>query len=102
MNQSDRSDPAGQSADLRTRIAAAIYDGMNEWDRKYAIDPRNSALTPELKAEITCFKLADAVIRELELERENWHVDMGVSTLPRHMWVKPPPVHRYVTEWESR
>lgn len=53
---------------LRTRIAAAIYDGMNEWDRKYAIDPRNSALTPELKAEITCFKLADAVIRELNLD----------------------------------
>ena len=45
--------------------------------------------------------LADAVIEALGLERENWHVDMGVTTLPRHMWVKPTPVHRYVTEWET-
>lgn len=67
--------------DLRNRIAAAIA-GVDDW--RGVTDPAI---------------LADAVIRELELERENWHVDMGVSTLPRHMWVKPPPVHRYVTEW---
>lgn len=77
---------------LRTRIANAIYDGMNEWDRKYAIDPRNSALTPELKAEITCFKLADAVIRELKLEVEDGECGYCRAQLPGC---------RYVTEWEN-
>lgn len=43
--------------------------------------------------------MADAVIAELRLERETWNPDMGVSVLPRHMWVKPTPVYRYVTDW---
>lgn len=39
-------------------------------------------------------------IAELGLEREAWNVEMGVSTLPRHMWVScPTPICRYVTDW---
>ena len=83
------------SDNLRDRIAAAIYDGMNEWDRKWAIDPR---LTPpgwdgELKSETTCYKIADAVIAELGLHRNDEEDEYG--------GYKPTGRHRYVTEWTT-
>ena len=99
--------------DLRDRIAAAIYDGMNEWDRKWAIDPR---LTPpqwdeELKSETTCYKIADAVIRELRLQQE-WGIkecgetEPGVinfnpENLVKYMRKGEVMMHRYITGWEN-
>ena len=70
---------------LRDRITAAVYDTV-AW---------RSVDVPVAE------EVADAVIAELGLEREDWNIEMGVSTLPRHMWVKPTPVYRYVTEWEN-
>ena len=68
---------------LRTKIAQAVMDSCHGVFLDEAV------------------RAADAVIQELGLERETWNVDMGVSTLPRHMWVNPTPVTRYVTSWES-
>jgi hypothetical protein len=64
-------------SDLRTRIAAVVADVMNG--------------TPE-KPERWDFLLADAVIRELGLQKQ---------TLNRHMWAAAPNVRRYITEWEA-
>lgn len=74
---------------LRDRIAAAIYEnGLNEWDKKYVIDPRG--LSDELKDHTTVYRMADAVIAELGLRREDNEADYT-----------GPYRHRYVTDWKA-
>jgi hypothetical protein len=65
-------------SDLRTRIAAALkarYDG-------FAADWLNAPWE----------EVADAVIAELQLEKQ---------TLNREMWAAAPNVHRYTTPWKD-
>ncbi len=60
---------------LRDRIAAAIYtDNGFGWSL------------------YMCEEAADAVIAELQLEKQ---------TLNREMWAAAPNVRRYITEWEA-
>ena len=77
---------------LRDRIAAVTYNAYagydTAWDQSEGDILRKDWL-----------EVADTIIAELRLERETWNPDMGVSVLPRHMWVKPTPVYRYVTDW---
>jgi hypothetical protein len=61
--------------DLRDRIAAAIK----------AADKRVAGF-------ISYEERADAVIAELQLEKQ---------TLNREMWAAAPNVHRYVTDWKA-
>lgn len=72
---------------LRDRIKDEVLDGIL------------SMFSENDSVEMAAGYIADAIIRQLGLERETWNPDMGVSVLPRHMWVKPTPVYRYVTDW---
>lgn len=83
---------------LRDKIAAVLNRHQIE---AWSLTCRCSCLPDAwLASREDCQRhMADAVIRELGLERETWNPDMGVSVLPRHMWVKPTPVYRYVTDW---
>ena len=69
-------------SDLRTRIAALIYDTV-AW---------RSVNVPVAE------EVADAVIRELGLQREkNLLIYLPLGDERFH----PQPMHRYVTEWTT-
>ena len=54
--------------DLRTRIAAAIYNASDEYTRKLMVRPDlPGASELEGDGNPVCYVLADAVIRELQL-----------------------------------
>ena len=83
MNKSDSSDSVGQSADLRTRIAAVIYRLDAE---QQGYEAGRSVCSP------WSLKVADAVIRELGLVQAHATEDRGGSTRK---------VTRYVTDWTA-
>jgi hypothetical protein len=72
-------------SDLRTRIAAAIYEASDEYTRKLMVNPRlpGCADVQGDRKPVT-YVLADAVIAELDL-----HVEHGRLK-----------VIRYVSDWE--
>jgi hypothetical protein len=53
---------------------------------------RIAAALRNMTGDLTYEALADAVIRELGLQKQ---------TLNRHMWAAAPNVRRYITEWEA-
>jgi hypothetical protein len=69
--------------ELRTRIAAAIYEASDEYTRKLMVNPRLPGCADVQGAsKPVTYVLADAVIAELALRRET----VGL-------------IHRYVTNW---
>ena len=61
-------------SDLRTRIAAAIYEASDEYTRKLMVNPRLPGCADvEGDSKPVCFVLADAVIRELGNLRQEPH-----------------------------
>ena len=76
-------------SDLRTRIAAAIYEASDEYTRKLMVNPRHPGCADiEGDSKPVTYVLADAVIRELELHEETVFVDLV-------------PHARYVTDWKA-
>ncbi len=74
-------------SDLRTRIAAAIYEASDKYTRKLMVNPRLPGCADvEGDSKPVCFVLADAVIRELGLEPQA-HYDPDCE------------FYRYVTDW---
>jgi hypothetical protein len=73
-------------SDLRTRIAAAIYEASDEYTRKLMVNPRLPGCA-DVQGDRKPFTyvLADAVIAELGLEEE---LTYGGT------------MRRYITEWE--
>ena len=80
------------SDNLRYRIAAAIYDASDEYARKLMVRPDcPGASELEGDSKPVCYTLADAVIRELGLRRE----DLGGFRVPGY----GHRGYRYVTDW---
>ena len=78
-------------SDLRTRIAAAIYDASPEYTRQLMVNPLLPGCADvDGDSKPVCYRLADAVIRELGLHREDNEADFT-----------GPYRHRYVTEWRT-
>ena len=80
------------SDNLRYRIAAAIYDASDEYARKLMVRPDcPGASELEGDSKPVCYTLADAVIAELSLRRE----DLGGFRVPGY----GHRGYRYVTDW---
>lgn len=87
------------SDNLRTRIAAAIYNASDEYARKLMVRPDcPGASELEGDAKPVCYELADAVIRELALTQQ-FLVDGIISDGEPRPWELPCET-RYATEWE--
>jgi hypothetical protein len=72
-------------SDLRTRIAAAIYEASDEYTRKLMVNPRLPGCSEvEGDSKPSTYVLADSVITELGLRQET----VGL-------------IHRWVTEWRD-
>ncbi len=78
-------------SDLRDRIASAVYKHLEGTQFRTIRDSTPSGLMPDEQQRIAVIA-ADAVIAELQLEKQ---------TLNREMWAAAPNVHRWVTEWET-
>ncbi|MFM8798877.1 MAG: hypothetical protein ACKODT_07965 [Fluviibacter sp.] len=87
-NQSDE--------ELRDRLAGVIHDALPEWDKKYVIDARVEPKfhnRPDLKKHLYVYRIADAVIKDLRLKRqEKTYGCLGVNDTE-------VTVHRYITDW---
>jgi hypothetical protein len=83
----DRAPGGYETHDLRTRIAAVLRRGILD-DVLVAVDGVHDIYVGD--DTIRLLPLADAVIRELKLEKQ---------TLNREMWAAAPNVCRYVTDW---
>ena len=78
--------------DLRSRIAAAIYNACDDYTKKLLVRPDcTGASELEGDGKPVCYTLADAVIAELGLRIERWKTDDPRSL--RGDWT------RYVTDW---
>jgi hypothetical protein len=66
-------------SDLRTRIAQAIYDNVDDYIRRLLVRPSlpGAAEIGDDYYKPTCYVLADAVIRELGLKESWWVTKMG-------------------------
>lgn len=79
---------------LRTRIAAAIYNASDDYTRKLMVRPDCPGAS-ELEGDDkpVCYMLADAVIRELCMHRQEMSEWDVLANGFRG--------HRYVTHWEE-
>lgn len=88
-------------SDLRTRIAAAIYEASDEYTRKLMVNPRLPGCDDvEGDNKPICFVLADAVIRELGL-REERTASESITNEQGATWHRKTG-RRYVTEWSNK
>lgn len=111
----------GVTDNLRTRIAQAIYDNVDDYMRRVLVRPSlPGAAEVDGDYKPTCYVLADAVIRELT---EQWRADFGYDGYAEcetrdeakaqvadfnaalgddvRDGEQAMVMHRYVTEWES-
>jgi len=89
--------PPLSDSDLRTRIAAALYDHWWHGTMTLKEPPAWEKLSESARE--SWLNQADAVIRELGLTVERWTSSDPVVLRAR--WGKPTVHTRYVTDWEA-
>lgn len=91
-------DRIAEQSDLRDRIAAAIYNACDEYTRKLIVRPDlPGASELEGDGKPVCYVLADAVIRELGLQREGQKSRTVTNEHGATYHIQGG--HRYVTKW---